>query len=116
MALGTEYIGLGSKEMERGSNSRSQPAILGGPCAWGKLGPCARGSRGHGTGPCARGAPASDSCVVRGHGVSGARAHGSLGTSSVAAVALRLDSYGLGVVLLLLGDAPKLLGGVPLHT
>ena len=41
---------------------------------------------------------------------------GSPGTSCVAAVALCLDSYGLGVVLLLLGDAPELLGGVPLHT
>ena len=41
---------------------------------------------------------------------------GSPGTSCVAAVALRLDSYGLGVVLLLLGNAPKLLGDVPLHT
>ena len=41
---------------------------------------------------------------------------GSPGTSCVAAVALRLDSYSLGVVLLLLGDAPELLGGVPIYT
>ena len=63
------------------------------------------------------------------HGVSGARAHGvsrdltqgpvrtgSPGTSSVAALALHLGSRGLGVVLLLLGDAPEPLGGVPLRT
>ena len=41
---------------------------------------------------------------------------GSPGTSSVAAVALRLGSRGLGVVLLLLSDAHELLGGVPLCT
>ena len=41
---------------------------------------------------------------------------GSPGTSCFAAVALRLGSQGFGVVLLLLGDAPELLGGVPLHT
>ena len=41
---------------------------------------------------------------------------GSPGTSSVAAVALRLGSRGLGVVLLLIGDAPKLHGSVPLLT
>lgn len=41
---------------------------------------------------------------------------GSPGTSCVAAIALRLGSQGLGVVLLLLGDAPELLFDVPLHT
>ena len=76
IALGTVYIVLGSKEMKRGSVWGSQSSILGGPCAWGKLGPCARGSRGHGTGPCAQGAPAPAPCVVRAHGVFEARGHG----------------------------------------
>ena len=95
---------------------QSHPAILGGLCARGKLGPCARGSCGHGTGPCARGAPAPVSCVARGHGSQGPMRPGSPRTSCVAAVALRLDLYDLGVLLLPLGDAPEFLGGVPLHT
>ena len=41
---------------------------------------------------------------------------GSPGTSSVAAVALRLGSRGLGVVFLLLGDAHEPHGGVPVCT
>ena len=41
---------------------------------------------------------------------------GSPGASCAAAVALCLGSHGLGVVILLLGNAPELLGGVPLHT
>ena len=73
--------------MKRGSDCGSQPSILGGPCVRGKLGPCTRGSRGHGTGPCARGshghgtclcargAPAPTPCVARGHRVSRARVH-----------------------------------------
>ena len=106
---------LGVEGDEGEPKIQTQPAILGGPCARGKLGLCARGSRGHGTGPCARGALAPGSCVVRGHGVSGPVRTGSPGTCCFAAVAL-LDPYGLGVVLLLLGDAPELLGNVPLHT
>ena len=41
---------------------------------------------------------------------------GSLGTSSVAVVALCLGSRGLRVVVHLLGDAPELHGSVPLRT
>ena len=108
IALGTVYIVPGSKEMKRGSVWGSQPSILGGPCAWDKLGPCARGSRGHGTGPCARGAPAPTSVQPMGTR--------SPGTSSFAGVALRLGPRGLRVVPLLLGGAPEPVGGVPLRT
>ena len=41
---------------------------------------------------------------------------GSPGASCAAAVLLVLGPRGLGVVLPLLGDAPELLGDVPLHT
>ena len=42
--LGTEYRVLGTKWRKRGSEWRSWPPILVSPCAWGKLGPCARGA------------------------------------------------------------------------
>ena len=51
-----------------------------------------------------------------GTGSLGPERMGSPGTSSFAGVALRLGPRGLGVVPLLLGGAPKPLGGVPLHT
>ena len=38
------------------------------------------------------------------------------GTSCPVAVVLYLAPWGLRVVLLLLGDVPELLGGVPIHT
>ena len=89
---------------------QSQPAILGGPCARGKLGLCARGSRAHGV--LQRHLPGQSV----GTGFRRPVRTGSPGTSRVAAVVLRLGSRGLGVLVLLLGDAPELHGSGPLRT